>query len=159
MNQRGFANERETIRDYCLTKWCHPFITPQCFLIFKIFSIWGCWLFRRSRNTLAEVLEMLLMIISCQEYASPHRNAKSIPMGPLPLVTRINIPILQLEKRKPRDTKQFAQTKQWLWQRQSGELRQLSGQVKPIKTSDWELSASIRPHPYPRIGQITLCID
>lgn len=39
MDQRGFTNERETIRDYCLTKWCHPFITSECFLTLKIFSI------------------------------------------------------------------------------------------------------------------------
>lgn len=38
MDPRGFANERETIRDFCLTEWCHPFITSECFLLFKIFS-------------------------------------------------------------------------------------------------------------------------
>ena len=41
MNHRGFANEREAIRDYCLTKQGHPFITSECFLIFKIFSTGG----------------------------------------------------------------------------------------------------------------------
>lgn len=49
------------------------------------------------------------MVISCQEYASTHTNAETIPMRQLPLVARIIIPILQLVKRKPRDTEQFIQ--------------------------------------------------
>lgn len=109
MDQRGFANERKAIRDYCLRKWCQPFITSQCFLLVQIFSIWGRWLFWRSRSTLAEVLGMLLMIISCQEYASHHTNAWNIPMRPLPLVVRIIIPIFQLAKRKPRDASNLSE--------------------------------------------------
>lgn len=41
MGQRGFANEREAMRDCRLTKWCHPFIISQYLFIFKIFIIGG----------------------------------------------------------------------------------------------------------------------
>lgn len=49
------------------------------------------------------------MIALCQEFASTHTNAQSIPLRQLPMLARICIPNLQLMKGKLRDTKQFVQ--------------------------------------------------
>lgn len=49
------------------------------------------------------------MISSHKEYSSPHNNAYIIPLRQLPWMVTIIFCNLQMMKRKPRDTKQFAQ--------------------------------------------------